>query len=137
MKFYFAALALILLSLWAVLFWVLPSPPPPTKNAVTRHREVVEAEEVSRGNTQLFVVTAYTHTGNPTATGTMPQRGTIAADPNILPYGTRLFVPGYGYGIVVDCGGSIKGNRLDLFMESRQEAIDWGCRTVEVRIEKE
>ena len=138
MKFYFAALTLILLSLWAVLYWALPSPSPPTRNADTRHREVVEAiVKPSRGSTQIFVVTAYTHTGNPTATGTMPHRGTIAADPDILPYNTRLFIPGYGFGTVTDCGGLIKGNRLDVFMESEQEAKEWGCRTVEVRFEKE
>ena len=124
MKLWCAALTLILLSLVAALFFYPYSPAPPHKNLPVERTRAVQAE-VSRGNIQLFQATAYTHTGNPTATGTMPKRGTIAADPSVLPYGTRIFIPGYGYGVVADCGGLIQGNRLDLFMESREEAVNW------------
>jgi 3D (Asp-Asp-Asp) domain-containing protein len=69
-----------------------------------------------------------------TAAGTMARRGTVAADPKHLPYGTHLFVPGYGYGTVEDRGGAIKGRRLDLFFPTHQEALVWGRRLVMVRI---
>jgi 3D (Asp-Asp-Asp) domain-containing protein len=69
-----------------------------------------------------------------TASGTMARRGTVAADPKYLPYGTHLFIPGYGYGVAEDRGGAIKGRRLDLFFPTHQEALRWGRRMVIVRI---
>ncbi len=63
--------------------------------------------------------------------------GTIAADTNYYPFGTRMFVPGYGWGMVVDRGSAIKGpDRLDLFFSSHGEALDWGRRKVSVRIRR-
>ena len=84
-----------------------------------------------------FEATAYTWTGNRTATGTWPSRGTIAVDPTIIPLGTRLFVEGYGEGIAEDTGGAIQGEIIDLYMLDRNEALSWGRRTVEVRIIEE
>ncbi|MCF8030149.1 MAG: 3D domain-containing protein [Desulfohalobiaceae bacterium] len=64
-----------------------------------------------------------------------PQDGTIAADTRYYPFGTRMYVPGYGYGVVEDRGSAIKGpRRLDVFYHDHQEALDWGRRELEVRI---
>ncbi len=64
--------------------------------------------------------------------------GTIAADTKYYPFGTRMYVPGWGWGVVVDRGGAIKGaNRIDLYFESHQDALNWGRRQVEVTIENE
>lgn len=87
--------------------------------------------------TYTMIATAYTHTGYRTATGTWPSRGTIAVDPKVIPLGTRLYVDGYGEGVAVDTGGFIKGARIDVFMETKDEAILWGKRPVEVRIIEE
>lgn len=78
--------------------------------------------------------TAYTHTGNPTATGVMPKRGTIAVDPDVIPLGTRMYIPGYGYGTAQDTGGAVDGNIIDLFMNTEQECIQWGRRSVKITI---
>ncbi|WP_442595918.1 3D domain-containing protein [Neobacillus sp. D3-1R] len=60
---------------------------------------------------------------------------TIAADLNVFPIGTILFIPGYGYGVVADKGGAIKGNKLDLFYESVDDVYNhWGKKTVNVYI---
>ena len=60
---------------------------------------------------------------------------TIAADLNVFPLGTILFVPGYGYGVVADTGSAIKGNRLDLYYETVQDVYNqWGKKTVNVYI---
>lgn len=60
---------------------------------------------------------------------------TIAADLNVFPLGTILFVPGYGYGVVADTGSAIKGNRLDLYYETVQDVYNqWGKKTVDVYI---
>ena len=61
--------------------------------------------------------------------------GTIAADTRYYPFGTRMYVPGYGYGVVEDRGSAIKGpRRLDVFYRDHQEALDWGRKELEVRI---
>ncbi len=80
--------------------------------------------------------TAYTHTGNQTATGTWPKVGTIAVDPRVIPLGTRVYVVGYGYAVAEDTGGAIKGNIIDLFMETENQCINWGRRNVTVYILK-
>jgi 3D (Asp-Asp-Asp) domain-containing protein len=61
-------------------------------------------------------------------------RGIVATDPDVIPMGTRLYVEGYGEAIAADQGSAIQGNRIDLFFDSRQEAMDWGMKTVQVTI---
>ena len=80
------------------------------------------------------VATGYTHTGNRTATGTWPHRGTMAVDRHVISMGTYGYVPGYGSVHAEDTGGAIKGNRIDLFFNSRGEAVRWGRRTVDLYI---
>lgn len=79
-----------------------------------------------------MTATAYTHTGNPTYTGVYPRIGTIAVDPKVIPLGSRMWVEGYGYGIAQDTGGSIKGNKIDVFMDTKQECLNWGRKKVKV-----
>ncbi|MDK2820661.1 MAG: hypothetical protein PWP31_626 [Clostridia bacterium] len=86
------------------------------------------------GTVVEMIATAYTHTGNRTATGIWPYRGVVAVDPKVIPLGTKLYVEGYGYAVAQDTGGLIKGNRIDVFMDTRTEAINWGRRKVSVRI---
>jgi 3D (Asp-Asp-Asp) domain-containing protein len=67
----------------------------------------------------------------------LPHDGTIAADTRYYPFGTRMYVPGYGWGTVEDRGSAIKGpNRLDLYFNSYDDAMHWGRRRVRVLIEK-
>lgn len=61
----------------------------------------------------------------------------VAADPRVLAYGSMLTVPGYDGGNVVpvlDCGGAIKGNRLDLLFPTHEQALRWGKKTVTVTV---
>ena len=61
-----------------------------------------------------------------TSTGVKAKENrTVAADPNILPYGTEILC-GMGEFVVEDCGGSIKGNRVDFFFDSHEEALNFG-----------
>lgn len=80
------------------------------------------------------VATGYTHTGNRTATGTHPKRGTMAVDRRVIPMGSYGYVPGYGKVHAEDTGGAIKGNRIDLFFNTRGQARSWGRRTVDIYI---
>jgi len=78
--------------------------------------------------------TAYAGSGNRTATGTWPSRGTVAVDPRVIPLGTKLYIEGYGHAIAEDTGGGIKGGIIDLYMDSHEECIIWGKRHVLVEI---
>lgn len=69
-----------------------------------------------------------------TASGTRAVRGTIAADTDVLPFGTIVYVPGYGYGRVEDRGGKIKGRCLDLWYPSHGDAQEWGRKRLNVRV---
>ncbi len=69
-----------------------------------------------------------------TSSGARARRGTIAADVTRYPYGTVMYVPGYGYGRVEDTGSAIRGDHIDLFFGSHQDAVDWGRRNRVVRI---
>ena len=82
--------------------------------------------------------TAYTHTDAGcdafTATGNVVHWGTVAVDPRYIPYGTRMFIMAsdgsYVYGIATaeDCGGDIKGDRMDLYMPTYEQCREFGRR---------
>ena len=69
-----------------------------------------------------------------TSIGWQAKPGIIAVDPRIIPYRTRLYVPGYGFGIAGDTGSAIVGHRIDLFYDTEQEAMRWGRRNLQVYI---
>ena len=71
-----------------------------------------------------------------TASGAVAAKGTIAADPAVYPFGTRIGIPGYGLGIVQDVGGSIKGAHIDIWFPSHAEALAWGARKLKVKVAK-
>jgi uncharacterized protein YabE (DUF348 family) len=85
-----------------------------------------------------MIATAYAGDGI-TATGVVPKRdsnglSTIAADPSIIPLGSKVYVQGYGYAVAQDTGGAIKNNKIDLYMNSESEAKKWGVKSVNVYI---
>ncbi len=86
------------------------------------------------------VATAYapnSWSGGPhTATGMLAGFGIIAVDPRVIPLGTRLYVPGYGYGLAADTGGAIKGHRIDVCFDHEWQCNDWGRKTLYVTIVK-
>lgn len=71
-----------------------------------------------------------------TASGTQAKPGTIAADTTRYPFGTIMYVPGYGYGRVEDRGSAIKGDHIDLFFKTHKQALRWGKQTVNVQVWK-
>jgi 3D (Asp-Asp-Asp) domain-containing protein len=69
-----------------------------------------------------------------TASGTKAKKGTIAADTNVFPFGTRMRIPGYGDGVVEDRGGAIQGDKIDLFFKTHKQALEWGRQTITVEV---
>jgi 3D (Asp-Asp-Asp) domain-containing protein len=69
-----------------------------------------------------------------TASGAEARQGTLAADTTRFPFGTIMFIRGYGYGRVEDRGGAIQGDHIDLFFSSHSRALEWGRRRLPVKI---
>ncbi len=97
-----------------------------------------EGELLTFSNQEIFKATAY-HNTDPgctiwTSTGTLCRVGAIAVDPKVIPYGTEMYIVSndgqyiYGYAVAEDCGGSIKGNRVDLYYDTVAECIQFGIR---------
>lgn len=64
-----------------------------------------------------------------TATGTTATVGrTIAVDPSIIPYGTRVYIEGYGFRIAEDCGGGVNGRQIDMLVNTHSEATALGLK---------
>ncbi len=101
-----------------------------------------EGELLTYSRSAQFRATAYTHTDEgcnmTTATGTTVRVGTVAVDPTVIPYGTRMFIVAndgsyiYGIGTAEDCGGAIKGDRLDLYFPTDPECWAFGWRNCTV-----
>ncbi|TAK62370.1 MAG: hypothetical protein EPO22_07550, partial [Dehalococcoidia bacterium] len=72
---------------------------------------------------------AYGHT----ATGAIVTYGIVAVDPDIIPLGTRMFIPGYGYAVAADTGGAVKGNVIDLGFPDGV-TVDWQSKWIEIYI---
>lgn len=71
--------------------------------------------------------------GGPTASGTMPEEGrTLAADWDVLPAGTEVYLEGIGWRTVEDTGSGIMGDKLDLYMDSHEAALAFGVRELEI-----
>lgn len=69
-----------------------------------------------------------------TATGKTCEFGIVAVDPRVIPLHSLLYIEGYGFGVAEDTGGAIKGNKIDLCMDSRSKMHDWGRRNVKVHV---
>lgn len=88
-----------------------------------------------------FKVTAYCHcvrccgkSDGITASGTKVKQGrTIAVDPKIIPLGSKVEINGHTY-IAEDIGGAVKGNHIDLYFNSHEEALKWGVQYKNIKL---
>ena len=122
---------------------------PETTQIVENSVEIVEnvkfeAETTEKPYTEKeMIITAYCpcekccgKTNGITASGTKAKQGrTVAVDPRYIPYGTEIIIDGQTY-IAEDCGGAIKGDRIDIYFDSHREAVSFGKQTKIVRIMK-
>lgn len=121
-----------------------PAPKPvqtakkPSSSSIVASRGGSVPSNLNYSNSFRVEATAYALDGI-TATGTKPVRveggwSTIAVDPRVIPLGTKVYIENYGYAIAEDTGGAIKGNKIDVYMNSRSAALSWGRRTVTIYI---
>lgn len=89
-------------------------------------------------NRKHLSVVATAYTGHSvTATGTTPRWGTIAVDPSIIPYGTKVYIPQFDKTFIAeDCGSAIKGNKIDIYMNDESSVYSWGRKTIDIYIVK-
>ncbi len=118
---------------------------PSTSNTASKEN-APEATAPSKNNTaskELIVeASAYTAScegcSGITATGinlkTNPNAKVISVDPTVIPLGSKVYVEDYGEAIAGDTGGAIKGNRIDVFFPSQQDAINFGVKQLKVTI---
>ena len=100
--------------------------------SLTGHKGEFVVEDEFIGNT-----TAYWMGNNARgASGGRCVYGTCAVDPKRIPYGTDMWVEGYGYALANDCGSAIKNDHVDLWMHSYKESCQWGRRFVTVYVLK-
>ncbi|WP_421803780.1 3D domain-containing protein [Halobacillus salinus] len=120
--------------------------------SVQTTKELEEAVDLSQYPSHTVTATGYT--AGEESTGKTPDHpeygitfsgvevkrdlySTIAADLNVFPIGTVLFIPGYGYGVVADKGGAIEGNELDLYFHTVDDVYaQWGKKTLDVYLVK-
>jgi 3D (Asp-Asp-Asp) domain-containing protein len=103
----------------------------------TRARTLASANrpaQASPGVHSLTVAaTAYALPGR-TATGRAVGWGTVAVDPSVIPLGSRLRIPGYGFGVASDVGSAITGARIDVWFPTEGQALAWGNRVVTITV---
>ena len=101
--------------------------------------DVPTPQVVSLGTCKLtaYCIENYPHICNDgessrTSTGAIPMVGrTCAVDPSVIPYGSEVIINGHTY-VAEDCGGAIKGNRVDILFATHQEALDFGVQYADV-----
>jgi len=85
---------------------------------------------------ELYMATAYSLRGR-TASGAAPAQGIIAADPRVLPIGSRVRIEAGSYSgeyLVADTGGAVRGKRIDIWTPTPREAMRFGRRTVKLTV---
>ncbi|WP_420491024.1 LysM peptidoglycan-binding and 3D domain-containing protein [Neobacillus drentensis] len=119
------------------------SAPAPAVEAPAPAESAPAVEAAAPSSKEIIVeATAYTAScegcSGITATGidliSNPNQKVISVDPSVIPLGSKVYVEGYGEAIAGDTGGAIKGNKIDIFIPSKQDAINFGRKQVKVTI---
>ncbi|ALA52813.1 ubiquitin-like domain-containing protein [Shouchella clausii] len=118
------------------------SEPEKPKQESAKPQEKQEVEQEKQQKTLQMQSTAYTAAcdgcSGITATGidlnSNANMKVIAVDPSVIPLGTRVHVEGYGEAIAGDTGGAIKGNKIDVHVPTKEDATNYGSKSVKVTI---
>ncbi|WP_077306938.1 LysM peptidoglycan-binding and 3D domain-containing protein [Terribacillus halophilus] len=117
---------------------------PAKQEAAAPAKEEKAATSTNQEATKELTVSATAYTGQcngcsgVTATGidlnANPNAKVIAVDPNVIPLGSRVWVEGYGEAVAGDTGGAIKGNKIDVHVPDKGSALNWGRKSVTVKV---
>ncbi len=96
---------------------------------------VARAAHQPAGPARNLSVRAYAYSlRGRTASGRYTEHGIVAVDPRVIPLGSKLYIPGYGWAVAADTGGAIKGNKIDLWMPTSAQCYQWGVRNVDIKV---
>jgi 3D (Asp-Asp-Asp) domain-containing protein len=109
------------------------TPPAPANDLPPATPTPTPAPAASGGRTITVSSTGYSLPGH-TATGLPVGWGVVAVDPNVIPLGTKLTIPGYGEGVAADTGSAVRGNDIDLWFPTLAQARAWGRRAVTITL---
>jgi 3D (Asp-Asp-Asp) domain-containing protein len=119
-----------------------PSPAPEAAQAPKENSPAVAPTNNTSAKEITVKATAYTASckgcSGITKTGVNikanPNEKVIAVDPSVIPLGSKVYVEGFGEATAADTGGAIKGNRIDVFIPSEQDAMNFGVKQLKVKI---
>lgn len=125
-----------------------PQPTPAPAKVAVAPKPVAKAPQVSapavNTSTREITVKATAYTASCTGCSGITATGinikanlnakVIAVDPNVIPLGSKVYVEGFGEATAADTGGAIKGNRIDVFIPSEQDAVNFGVKQLKVKI---
>lgn len=102
-----------------------------------------EIKETEQSFAETYIVTAYCpcekccgKTDRITASGVKAVEGVTVATDKSIPFGTKIYIEGVGERIVQDRGGAIKGNKIDLYFDTHEQALEWGRQERKIKIIK-
>ncbi|MBM7600329.1 3D (Asp-Asp-Asp) domain-containing protein [Virgibacillus halotolerans] len=117
-----------------------------SKTNATKQAEPAKQESGDKAEGKVINATATAYTAKcdgctgVTSTGVdlnaNPNAKVIAVDPSVIPLGSKVYVEGYGYATAADVGSGIKGNKIDVHLPTKNEALNWGNKAVKVTIVK-
>ena len=120
-----------------------------TRIEMTNQRKVIDVKRNNTGTSTNITVNGKTYKARKmqvkatayaghqlTSTGGYAKvNRTIAVDPRIIAYGSKIYIPELNYiGVAEDCGSAIKQNRIDIFMATESQCIQWGIRNITIYI---
>ena len=115
-----------------------PSPQPPIIEETPKEEEKQEETKPHLESLGVYKITAYCScakccgkTDGITASGTKVKAGRTIAAPKNFPFGTKIMINGHIY-TVEDRGGAIKGNRIDIYFDTHEEALKFGVKNIEI-----
>lgn len=110
----------------------------PVEKVVTRGtKRTVMTDEGLKRYTKILACDTVAYSADPedsTYIGLPARQGSVAVDPDFIPLGTKLWIPGYGIGIAADIGTAVIGNIVDLCMDTYEESLDWGRQDIDIYV---
>lgn len=113
---------------------------PVEKVVVKGTKQTVMTDEGLKRYVKILACDTVAYSADPedsTYLGYPARQGSVAVDPDFIPLGTKLWIPGYGIGIAADIGTAVVGNIVDLCMDTYEESCDWGRQDVDIYVLEE
>lgn len=113
---------------------------PVEKVVVNGTKQTVMTDEGLKRYVKILACDTVAYSADPedsTYLGYPARHGSVAVDPDFIPLGTKLWIPGYGIGIAADIGTAVVGNIVDLCMDTYEESLDWGRQDVDIYVLEE